>query len=131
MTAHITHQTCSIDGLIPIQVFQILPKAKKYLLESSFPHEEKGRYSFIGLHPYQEIIGRGKETMLISDSHVEPLVVHQHALHFLQEIMPKIKLSLPLPFYGGAVGISAMIPFNLLKILVHLHLMIGICRIFI
>lgn len=104
MTAHITHQTCSIDGLIPIQVFQILPKAKKYLLESSFPHEEKGRYSFIGLHPYQEIIGRGKETMLISDSHVEPLVVHQHALHFLQEIMPKIKLSLPLPFYGGAVG---------------------------
>lgn len=42
--------------------------------------------------------------MLISDSHVEPLVVHQHALHFLQEIMPKIKLSLPLPFYGGAVG---------------------------
>lgn len=29
MTAHITHQTCSIDGLIPIQVFQILPKAKK------------------------------------------------------------------------------------------------------
>lgn len=104
MTAHVTHQTCSIDGLIPIQVFQSLPKAKKYLLESSFPHEEKGRYSFIGLHPYQEIIGRGKETTLISASHVEPLVVHEHALHFLQENMPKLELSLPLPFYGGAVG---------------------------
>ncbi|GIO23257.1 anthranilate synthase component I [Oceanobacillus sp. J11TS1] len=104
MTAHVTHQTYSIDGLIPVQVFQILPKAKKYLLESSFPHEDKGRYSFIGLHPYQEIIGRGKETMLISTSHVEPLVVHQHALHFLQEIMPKLELPIPLPFYGGAVG---------------------------
>lgn len=104
MKASVTHQTYSIDQLIPIQVFQGLPKAKKYLLESSFPHEEKGRYSFIGLHPYQEIIGRGKETMLISASHVEPLVVHQHALHFLQETMPKLKLSLPLPFYGGAVG---------------------------
>ncbi|WP_040983468.1 anthranilate synthase component I [Oceanobacillus jeddahense] len=104
MTASVTHQTFPINGLIPIQVFQSLPKAKKYLLESSFPHEEKGRYSFIGLHPYQEIIGREKETMLISASHVEPLVVHQHALQFLQETMPKLELSLPLPFYGGAVG---------------------------
>lgn len=73
-------------------------------MESSFPHEEKGRYSFIGLHPYQEIIGRGKETTLISASHVEPLVVHQHALHFLQETMPTLDLSLSLPFYGGAIG---------------------------
>lgn len=104
MTAQVTHQTYSIDRLIPIQVFQSLPKAKKYLLESSFPHEEKGRYSFIGLHPYQEIIGRGKETTLISASHVEPLVVHQYALHFLQETMPTLDLSLSLPFYGGAIG---------------------------
>ncbi|WP_080875447.1 anthranilate synthase component I [Oceanobacillus timonensis] len=104
MTAHVTQQTYPIDGLIPIQVYQNLPKAKKYLLESSFPREEKGRYSFIGIRPYQEIIGRGNETTLISTSHVEPLVVHQHALHFLQETMPKLALSLPIPFYGGAVG---------------------------
>lgn len=45
------------DTLTPIGIYKNLQGTKKFLLESSFQHAEKGKYSFIGANPYQEFVG--------------------------------------------------------------------------
>ena len=45
------------DILTPITIYLRLKGTKKFLLESSLKHSEKGRYSFIGANPIKEIIG--------------------------------------------------------------------------
>ncbi|PAV30547.1 anthranilate synthase component I [Virgibacillus profundi] len=92
------------DTLTPIGIFQSLSGKKKFLLESTFQHEEKGKFSFIGSEPYQEIIGRGNKTT-VNDLENEHVNYHnQNALDYMKCHLPKIEIDLPLPFYGGAVG---------------------------
>ncbi len=47
------------DSLTPITVFTRLNGRKKFLMESSLKHEEKGKYSFVGMNPYKELVTNG------------------------------------------------------------------------
>lgn len=92
------------DTLTPIELFQRLTGEKKFLLESTFQHETKGKYSFIGCHPYGEIIGYDDTTEHIDYINHTDKTIDQNALTYLEEHLPHISIDLPLPFYGGAIG---------------------------
>lgn len=92
------------DTLTPIGVFKRLTGKNKFLLESSFQHEQKGKYSFIGVDPYQEIIGNGSETTVIYRDSDTSEVFPIDALQYIKEYLPKIDTDIPLPFHGGAIG---------------------------
>ncbi|GAB3046155.1 anthranilate synthase component I [Virgibacillus ainsalahensis] len=92
------------DTLTPIEIFKRIAGKKKFLLESSFQHEKKGKYSFIGSDPYQEIIGYGSKTTDVKHETGTTKNVSEAALPYIQKQLPKIDTDLPLPFYGGAIG---------------------------
>ncbi|HLS60004.1 MAG TPA: anthranilate synthase component I [Virgibacillus sp.] len=92
------------DTLTPIGIFQRLHGVRKFLLESSFEHDKKGRYSYIGSDPYEEIIGYGDTTTIINHETGAISEYPKNALTYLQENFPKLDLDLPLPFTGGAIG---------------------------
>lgn len=95
------------DTLTPVGIFKRLSGEKKFLLESSFQHETKGKFSFIGANPYMEIIGQGKETTTIDLATKKKRTYDIHALQFMKEHLPKIEIDLPLSFTGGAIGYVA------------------------
>lgn len=64
MTAHITHQTCSIDGLIPIQVFQVLPKAKNTCWKAAFHMKKKGAIPLLVFILIRKLSDVGKKLCL-------------------------------------------------------------------
>src|SRR5690625_2120524 len=92
------------DTLTPIGIFQRLHGVRKFLLESSFEHDKKGRYSYIGSDPYEEIIGYAHTTTVINHETGAITEYPKNALTYLQEHFPKLDLDLPLPFTGGAIG---------------------------
>lgn len=92
------------DVLTPITVFLRLEGTKKFLLESSLKHNEQGRYSFIGVNPIMEIIGKGDQTSIVSGKEEVVKIETGLPLQVLQRTLPKIELDVPFPFYGGAVG---------------------------
>ncbi|MEN1968500.1 anthranilate synthase component I [Lentibacillus sp. N15] len=92
------------DTLTPITIFSRLTGQKKFLLESSFEHEQKGKFSFIGVNPYQEIIGHGDHTTLTDHDKGTQIEYAEEPLQYVQNHLPKIELDLPFPFYGGAIG---------------------------
>lgn len=92
------------DTLTPIGIFKQLTGEKKFLLESSFEHEKKGKYSYIGSDPYLEIIGHDHQTTVINHETGEKNQFDQKPLQYFQENLPQIELDLPLPFTGGAIG---------------------------
>nr|WP_067726459.1 anthranilate synthase component I [Oceanobacillus damuensis] len=92
------------QALTPIQVLKNLNGRKKFLLESTFQHEQKGKYSFLGMNPYEEIIGHDSQTTIINHQTQSEEIKEINALHLLQHHLPIIETDLPLPFFGGAVG---------------------------
>lgn len=92
------------DTLTPVGIFKRLQGEKKFLLESSFQHETKGKYSYIGADPYKEVIGYGKETIVKHIKEKEKNTFPMDALDYLKANLPKLDLDLPLPFTGGAIG---------------------------
>ncbi|MGY0694358.1 anthranilate synthase component I [Virgibacillus sp. FSP13] len=92
------------DTLTPITIFSRLTGKKKFLLESSFQHEQKGKFSFIGANPYQEIIGEGSTTKVLHHDSGEQKELSEEPLQYVQKHLPKIETNLPFPFYGGAIG---------------------------
>ncbi|OJF94673.1 anthranilate synthase subunit I [Alkalibacterium sp. 20] len=98
------YKTKQINGdmLTPISVFQRLNGKKKFILESSSGHGEKGRYSFIGMDPYKEIVGNEQIVTVKEDSQEETF--HEKPLEVVKAHIPQVSLDLPFPFYGGAVG---------------------------
>ena len=95
------------DTLTPVGIFKRLEGKKKFLLESSFQHETKGKFSYIGANPYQEIIGSANQTKIIDVKTAEEKLVNQPAIEYLKQHLPKIDCDLPLPFTGGAIGYVA------------------------
>ncbi|WP_068676265.1 anthranilate synthase component I [Oceanobacillus sp. Castelsardo] len=92
------------NSLTPTDIYRKLTGKRKFLLESTFQHEKKGKYSFIGENPYEEIIGyHGQTTIINYDSHSQKEVA-QNALTYLKNHLPKLDFPITLPFYGGAVG---------------------------
>src|SRR5699024_4151299 len=92
------------DTLTPITIFKRLEGPKKFLLESSFQHKRKGKYSYIGASPYLEIIGRGRKTTTVDTQTGEERTFAMHALDYIKKHLPKITTDIPLPFTGGAIG---------------------------
>ncbi len=96
--------TIPADTLTPIRIFQQLNGKKKFLLESSFTHEKKGKFSYIGVDPFQEIIGHQHTTTIIEHLTQQTKHINQHALTYLRNQFPMIEVDIPLPFFGGAIG---------------------------
>lgn len=91
------------DVLTPITVFLRLQGVKKFLYESSLKHNEQGRYSFIGVNPLMELIGKGDRTTVTSRT--EGIKEESGLpLQVLERMLPKLELDVPFPFYGGAIG---------------------------
>ncbi|MBM7570619.1 anthranilate synthase component I [Aquibacillus albus] len=106
MTTAINYKTLNLNGdvLTPILVFNRIKGNKKFLLESSANHGEKGRYSFIGLDPFKEIIGDGERTTVHYVEEEKLQIEEGKPLDVIQRHIPKQELPLPFAFYGGAVG---------------------------
>ncbi|WP_042220508.1 anthranilate synthase component I [Oceanobacillus manasiensis] len=104
--ANYTFLKINADTHTPISIFQRLHGTKKMLLESSFKHETKGRYSYIACSPYKEVLGHNNVTVVKEEGHPDEEVV-QEALTYLKENLPHLEASLPVPFQGGAIGYIA------------------------
>lgn len=92
------------DIYTPIGIYQSLPGAKKFLLESSLKHEQHGRYSFIGSNPYRELKTQNGHLVEIN---AEGEVIEREGrfLDALKESMStEVEHNMPFPFLGGAVG---------------------------
>src|SRR5699024_7656495 len=85
------------DTLTPIGIFYNLHGEKKFLLESSYPHEKKGKYSFIGADPYQEIIGTQSKTRIINYGKESEELIKKRALSVLKDYFPNHEFDLHVP----------------------------------
>jgi anthranilate synthase component I len=93
------------DTFTPISLFQKMSATKKFLLESSYKHEDSGRFSFIGANPIFELIAKksGGE-ILYKDGQCEVfmgnpfLKIKELITQKQSEINPNI------PFTGGGIG---------------------------
>ncbi|GGJ89173.1 anthranilate synthase component I [Lentibacillus kapialis] len=92
------------DTLTPIGIYENLYGRKKFLLESSIQHEEKGKYSFIGADPYQELKGSQDATTIVNHQNETSVNRREPALNVFQNEFPEVDMTLPFPFFGGAVG---------------------------
>lgn len=92
------------DTLTPVGIYKRLQGKKKFLLESSFQHETKGKYSYIGANPYEEIIGFGDKTKVINVETKKEKVFQCNTLDYFKKYFRKIDIDIPLPFIGGAIG---------------------------
>lgn len=102
MTIRYQKQVIQADTLTPISIYNRLQGEKKFILESSSHHEDKGRYSFIGTNPFREIIGTEQKVILKDDAEVKE--IEDNPLEVVKQQVPQIDLGLPFPFYGGAIG---------------------------
>lgn len=92
------------SDLTPTEIYQRLPGKKKFLLESTIPHETKGKYSFIGADPYFEVKGSEQTTVVHHHGDQTETEINENPLTYLKQVMPKDWRIPPLPFHGGAVG---------------------------
>lgn len=98
-------RTFSGDVLTPITVYQQMKGTKKFILESSLGHGEKGRYSFIGQNPFKEVIGEDKAVTIIHHHTGETTeVTDTLPIEVVKQEIPRVDLGLPYLFYGGAIG---------------------------
>src|SRR5699024_678486 len=95
------------DTLTTVDIFKRIQGKKKFLLESSFQHETKGKYSFIGANPYEEVIGNHHQTKVVNVKTDEETIFNMSTLDYLKAYFPKIETDIPLPFTGGAIGYVA------------------------
>ena len=102
MTIRYQKQVIQADTLTPISIYNRLQGEKKFILESSSHHEDKGRYSFIGTNPFREIIGTEQKVILKDDAEVKE--IEGNPLEVVKKQVPQIDLGLPFPFYGGSIG---------------------------
>ncbi|SDB82062.1 anthranilate synthase, component I [Pelagirhabdus alkalitolerans] len=98
------YQTRQLNGdtLTPIAVYNRIKGEKKFILESSSHHGDKGRYSFIGANPFKEVIGTLNETTVKTASGIEQ--IDAQPIEVLKRHIPNVDLNLPYAYYGGAVG---------------------------
>ncbi|WLV25083.1 anthranilate synthase component I [Aciduricibacillus chroicocephali] len=92
------------DVWTPVGIFQRLAGKKKFLLESTLPHEVKGKFSFIGTNPYEELIGDRGQTIVRNLKTGDSQEFEKDVLEVLKDRLPALEIDLPLPFFGGAIG---------------------------
>lgn len=93
------------DTFTPISLFNKLSGTKKFLFESSYKHQDTGRYSFIGCNPVFELIGTNQEgEILFRNGHREKF--SGNPILKLKELIPNQKEldEFHIPFIGGGMG---------------------------
>ncbi|GAB2557448.1 anthranilate synthase component I [Gracilibacillus alcaliphilus] len=102
----VNYKSSSLNGdtITPISVFNRIQGKKKFLLESSGNHSEKGRFSFIGLNPYKEVIGTGVDTVVVDHTKATEEHLQEKPLEVVKAHIPNEDIPLPFAFYGGAIG---------------------------
>ena len=93
------------DIFTPISIFNKLSGTKKFLFESSFKHQDAGRYSFIGHSPVFELIGTNQQgEVLYRNGHKEEF--SGNPILKLKELIPNQKAieEYKIPFIGGGIG---------------------------
>lgn len=105
-TTNVTHAHVKMNGdlLTPVTMFKRLKGRKKFLLESSFQHETKGKFSYVGANPYMEVIGNGQETKTVDLVTGEEKTHPLSALEYMEKSLPYVETDIPLSFTGGAIG---------------------------
>ncbi|MDT8717094.1 anthranilate synthase component I [Clostridium sp. 19966] len=91
------------DEITPISIFYNLEGKNKFLLESAFFNENKGRFSYMGSNPYKKIFSRRDEVTTIDET--------ENRFSFNGNVMKELKSNIKLPydgeldaFAGGAIG---------------------------
>ncbi|KFM98805.1 anthranilate synthase component I [Bacillus clarus] len=90
------------DSVTPISLYRRMKGKKKFLLESSQLHQDKGRYSYFGCDPYGEVKSVGLAVELTINGQTEKL--QKNVLHVLEAVLAPLQVESPFPFCGGAVG---------------------------
>lgn len=101
---HFYSETINGDTYTPITLFHLIDGKNKALLESSFVHETKGRFSFIAFDPFEEIKEKNGLCRHYSFETKEETPYPHSITHYLKHKLPTLSFDLPLPFYGGAIG---------------------------
>lgn len=92
------------DMLTPIMLYHQMKGEKKFLLESSYKHEQSGRYSFLGMNPIKEYRATGTSIEVIDHQTETTEQFQGHSLKQLKEMLQVRNEAQPFPFFGGAVG---------------------------
>ncbi|PFH89949.1 anthranilate synthase component I [Bacillus cereus] len=90
------------DSITPISLYRRMKGKKKFLLESSQLHQDKGRYSYLGCNPYGEVKSVGIEIERTMYGQTEKL--QGNVLQVLEEVIAPEQVESPFPFCGGAIG---------------------------
>lgn len=90
------------DSVTPIALYRRMKGNKKFLLESSQLHQDKGRYSYLGCNPYGEVKSMGKAVEITIHGRTE--TVEEQVLHVLEKVIAPTEVESPFPFCGGAIG---------------------------
>jgi anthranilate synthase component I len=90
------------DELTPIGIYYRLSGKKKCLLESSLKKEEKGRYSFIGVNPFAEVLSHGGAVEIHQNGKVSR--TEDNVLSAIETLLDMTDIESDFPFIGGAIG---------------------------
>lgn len=93
---------------------------KKFLLESSQLHQDKGRYSYLGCNPYGEVKSAGTEVERTIYDRSEKL--QSNVLQVLEEIIASAQVDSPFLFCGEQLDILAMMSFGNMKTLEQIYM---------
>ncbi|QKE74259.1 anthranilate synthase component I [Arthrobacter citreus] len=98
-------ETIAGDLFTPISVFKKVSGRKKFLFESSYKHQDSGRYSFVGSNPTFELIGT-KQGGQIIDQHGGTEEFFGNPLLKLKELLSEQEYpkETDFPFIGGGIG---------------------------
>ncbi|KZR57963.1 anthranilate synthase component I [Pseudobacillus badius] len=93
------------DMLTPIMLYHQMKGEKKFLLESSYKHEQSGRYSFLGTNPAAEYKAVGEKIERINHRTGARQKFSGHSLRQLREMLADRDMDeQPFPFFGGGIG---------------------------
>ena len=76
------------DSITPISLYRRMKGKKKFLLESSQLHQDKGRYSYLGCNPYGEVKSVGIEVERMMYGKKEKL--QGNVLQMLEEVIAPV-----------------------------------------
>ncbi|KIL45498.1 anthranilate synthase component I [Jeotgalibacillus soli] len=104
--SHFRIRSFNGDSLTPISIFQSVEGSRKCLLESSLKHEETGRYSFIAVDPYCELIGTDHN--IVIKNNLKNTIEKKQGLPLdeLKSLLKEANIEGPIdfPLPGGALG---------------------------
>lgn len=102
--ANVYHTQEQAGNRTPMDLFKGLKGDEKSMLESSFPHDEKGMYSFIAANPILNVSSHEQQTKVHNRRTNEQYTYEGDALGFIKDFQEPMDFQINLPFYGGWIG---------------------------